>query len=198
MISTIMIKLHSTRLWEFSIISKQALWLSSPRRWEGWCWLCSNTKLVGEKSGAHIALLQKHWKCTKLGGCRAKYTIAATIIWRACLLRGDHRFWGQPSAFVVLAMRKPPASVLSALLCILYQIFAHISTAEVLFRWWGQMCVGEVVKRVMSPNVNRWCLMSLTFIWCHWWNLNHACSYIQKVKVVSDFLFNVIWTSTDA
>ena len=68
-----------------------------------------------------------------------------------------------------LGHEKPPAWVLSALLCILYQICAHISTAEVLFKWWGQMCVGEVVKRVMSPNVNRWCLMSLTFIWCHWW-----------------------------
>ena len=177
MISTIMIKLHSSRLWEFSIISKQALWLSSPRGWEVWCWLCSNTKLVGEKSGAHIALLQKHRKCTKLGGCRAKYTIAATIIWLfACLLRGDHRFLAQPRAFVrSLGHEKPPAP-----LCIWYEIRAHISTVEVLFRWWGQMCVGEVVKRVMSPNVNRWCLMSLTFIWCHWWKLNHACRYIPN------------------
>ena len=74
-----------------------------------------------------------------------------------------------------LGHEKPPA-----LLCIWYQICAHISTAEVLFKWWGQMCVGEVVKRVMSPNVNRWCLMSLTFIWCHWWKLNHACRYIPN------------------
>ena len=129
MISTIMIKLHSTRLWEFSIISKQALWLSSPRGWEGWCWLCSNTKLVGEKSGAHIALLQKHWKCTKLGWCRAKYTIAATIIWRACLLRGDHRFWGQPRAFVVLATRNHQLGCWR-LFYVFYIRYVHISALQ--------------------------------------------------------------------
>ena len=54
--------------------------------------------------GAHRPFA-KTPKMHKIGGCRAKYTIAATIIWRACLLRGDHRFWAQPRAFVVLAMR---------------------------------------------------------------------------------------------
>ena len=174
MISTIMIKLHSSRLWEFSIISKQALWLSSPRGWEVWCWLCSNTKLVGEKSGAHIALLQntenaQNWGMPCKIHNRRHHHLARLFAERRPPLLG-------PAACIrSLGHEKPPA-----LLCIWYQICAHISTAEVLFKWWGQMCVGEVVKRVMSPNVNRWCLMSLTFIWCHWWKLNHACRYIPN------------------